>query len=274
MPDAETGLIPIGRFSALCRISVVTLRHYAEVGVLTPAWVDPGSGYRYYRPAQVQQATTIRLLRELDLGLERIADLLAAGPTEATAALREQVEALEQRSLDQRRVAAYLIMRLTQQEDVMEITVQTRTEPQQVALMRSRTVTIGDLHSFLGSAFSELETEAAARGLTVVPGAAFARFHGRVDEEHSDTVDACVVVAAEPGAPGTVTLPQALVATAHLYGEQAAYPALLGAYDAVARWAGEHGHELVEPAREVYRELVAHGDARDHFEIVWPLSES
>ena len=155
----------------------------------------------------------------------------------------------------------------------MDVTVQTRTEPRQVVLMRSRTLGIGELHSFLGSAFAELEAEAADRGLPVVPGAAFARFHGRVDEEHSDTVDACVVVGADPGHPGTVTLPQVLVATAHLYDEQAAYPALLAAYDAVARWAGEHGHELVEPAREVYRELVAHGDARDHFEIVWPLSE-
>ncbi len=44
MAQDEVGLVPIGRFSALSGVTVVTLRHYADVGVLVPAWIDPGSG--------------------------------------------------------------------------------------------------------------------------------------------------------------------------------------------------------------------------------------
>ncbi|GIE82066.1 hypothetical protein Aph02nite_80160 [Actinoplanes philippinensis] len=42
-------LIPIGRFSRMSRLSIKALRFYAEQGLIVPAWVDPSSGYRYYR---------------------------------------------------------------------------------------------------------------------------------------------------------------------------------------------------------------------------------
>jgi hypothetical protein len=49
-------LVPIGRFSAICRLSQKALRLYDEMGLLRPAWVDPDSGYRYYALAQAIEA--------------------------------------------------------------------------------------------------------------------------------------------------------------------------------------------------------------------------
>ena len=43
-------LLPIGQFAAASQLSHKALRLYAERGLLPPAWVDPDSGYRYYRP--------------------------------------------------------------------------------------------------------------------------------------------------------------------------------------------------------------------------------
>ncbi|WP_408612376.1 MerR family DNA-binding transcriptional regulator [Glycomyces niveus] len=43
------------------------LRHYDEVGLLLPAPVDPGTGYRRYRLDQAPQATLIRHLRSVDV---------------------------------------------------------------------------------------------------------------------------------------------------------------------------------------------------------------
>jgi len=40
------GLVPIGRFSKMTRLSVKALRLYDENGLLPPAHVDPSSGYR------------------------------------------------------------------------------------------------------------------------------------------------------------------------------------------------------------------------------------
>jgi MerR HTH family regulatory protein len=68
-------LLPIGRFAKATRLSVKALRHYDELGLLRPAFVDPSSGYRYYRPAQANQAEAIRVLRSVDMPLEEIAAL-------------------------------------------------------------------------------------------------------------------------------------------------------------------------------------------------------
>jgi DNA-binding transcriptional MerR regulator len=51
------------------------LRHYDEIGLLLPAWVE-ANGYRYYDYEQLARLQQILLLRELDLGLEAIAGIL------------------------------------------------------------------------------------------------------------------------------------------------------------------------------------------------------
>jgi DNA-binding transcriptional MerR regulator len=272
MDDTETGLLPIGRFASLCGLSVVTLRHYAEVGVLRPAWTDDDSGYRYYRPSQVHTASTIKLLRALQLSLPQVAELLQAPRPAARSAVEAHLAQLERQHLDRTRTAAYVLSRLIPEEPLMTFPVRTQPEPARVVLMRSKHVMIAELGPFLEAAFAELSAQAAEQGLHVEPGAAFTRFHDPVDEEHTGTVDACLTVVAAEGAPGTTTLPPALAAATDVYDDDATYPRLLSAYDAVARWAGEHGHDLVEPAREYYRARRLQGDAQDHIEIVWPVS--
>lgn len=44
--------IKIGAFSKLCRVTVKTLRHYEELGLLIPAEIDEWTGYRYYEVSQ------------------------------------------------------------------------------------------------------------------------------------------------------------------------------------------------------------------------------
>ena len=38
----------IGEFSRIARVSMRLLRYYDEIGLLRPAKVDPGTGYRGY----------------------------------------------------------------------------------------------------------------------------------------------------------------------------------------------------------------------------------
>lgn len=78
MDVPETDLLPIGRFSRLTGLTVKALRHYDEVGLLPPAAVDPGSGYRLYSPAQFARGEAIRRLRRLELPLDEVAALLDA----------------------------------------------------------------------------------------------------------------------------------------------------------------------------------------------------
>ncbi|MGW0701120.1 MerR family transcriptional regulator [Streptomyces sp. NPDC002867] len=90
-------LLTIGRFARLCRLSVKQLRHYDEMGLLAPARVDAGSGYRYYAPEQARDALTIALLREMDLPLAVIAQVLAAEPESRAQILRAERDRLAER---------------------------------------------------------------------------------------------------------------------------------------------------------------------------------
>jgi len=66
----------IGEFARFTRVSVKMLRHYDEIGLLPPAHVDRGTGYRYYNVAQLPRLNRIILLRDLGFGLDEISGLV------------------------------------------------------------------------------------------------------------------------------------------------------------------------------------------------------
>lgn len=70
------GLFSIGEVSKLFHISVSSLRHYENVGLLHPEYISPDSGYRYYGTEQFEVLNTIRYLRALDMPLAEIEDFL------------------------------------------------------------------------------------------------------------------------------------------------------------------------------------------------------
>ncbi len=80
---ADTGLMSIGVFAGLAGLTVSALRFYDDAGVLRPEYVDPTTGYRFYRDAQVRPASQLRQLREIGMSLAEIATFFRADPTEA-----------------------------------------------------------------------------------------------------------------------------------------------------------------------------------------------
>jgi DNA-binding transcriptional MerR regulator len=85
----------IGRFARRAGLSIGALRHYAELGLLVPARVDPDTGYRYYETGQIEPARLIAALRDLDVPLARIRAMLEATPTERRRRLAVHRTALE-----------------------------------------------------------------------------------------------------------------------------------------------------------------------------------
>lgn len=66
----------IGEFSHIAQVSGRLLRYYEEIGLLSPAYSDPQTGYRYYSAEQLPRLNRILVLKELGLGLDQIAQLL------------------------------------------------------------------------------------------------------------------------------------------------------------------------------------------------------
>jgi MerR HTH family regulatory protein len=73
-------MFSIGEFARLGTVSVRTLRHYDEIGLLRPARVDPDTGYRGYWADQLGQLNRIVALKDLGLSLNQVR-LLMAGIT-------------------------------------------------------------------------------------------------------------------------------------------------------------------------------------------------
>jgi DNA-binding transcriptional MerR regulator len=69
-------MFSIGEFSTITGLSIKTLRYYHELGLLTPAYVDQQSGYRYYDHSRVEKARIILRLRALEFSLQDIGEIL------------------------------------------------------------------------------------------------------------------------------------------------------------------------------------------------------
>lgn len=67
----------IGDFSKIAQVSGRLLRYYDEIGLLSPEFTDPQTGYRFYSARQLPRLNRILVLKELGLSLEQVAHLLA-----------------------------------------------------------------------------------------------------------------------------------------------------------------------------------------------------
>lgn len=65
-------MIKIGLFSQLAQVSIRTLRHYADLGLLKPEFIDPKTNYRYYTLEQLPRLTRILAFKDMGLSLEQI----------------------------------------------------------------------------------------------------------------------------------------------------------------------------------------------------------
>ena len=86
--------LKIGEFSQLMQVTVKTLRHYEQKGLLAPDEVDEWTGYRYYSIDQMQQLKGIRDLQRLGFSLDEIKDLFDDGSHTPT--IRQMTEKIRE----------------------------------------------------------------------------------------------------------------------------------------------------------------------------------
>lgn len=87
---------PIGELARLSGLTPKALRHYDQLGLLTPVAFS-AQGYRLYSQEQLGRARRISRLRELDLPLETVRELLVVDDSVARARLVEHRRRLQAR---------------------------------------------------------------------------------------------------------------------------------------------------------------------------------
>ncbi|MCK6585417.1 MAG: helix-turn-helix domain-containing protein [Anaerolineales bacterium] len=107
-------MLKIGEFSRLSQVTIKTLHHYDELGLLKPAQIDPITNYRFYTVEQLPRIHRIVALKEMGLSLEQIGILLEKElPTEEMRGmLRMQQAQIQQQVNEAQRQLAMVEFRL------------------------------------------------------------------------------------------------------------------------------------------------------------------
>ncbi|MEA4944409.1 MAG: GyrI-like domain-containing protein [Propionicimonas sp.] len=245
-------LIPIGRFSRVSRLSIKALRHYDDAGLLTPAWVDPSSGYRYYSYAQANRAEAIRMLRSLDMPLDEIRTVLEAPDHLTAARVYERHGRRLQEQLDRHtRMLSFLRRLVTQEVDPMSYDITLKQLPAQHTAVLRQQVTAATIGPSVGQGFATIAAAIERCGAGFA-GPPFLIMTEPVDAESAGEIELGFPVASPFPSDGQVLgqeEPARMVAaTVH----QGPYDEAGPAYAAVEAWIQEHGHAGAGAPREVY----------------------
>jgi len=85
----EPHSLTVGAVARLAGITVRTLHHYDEIGLLRPSG-RTDAGYRRYAGADLERLQRILFFRELGFGLDQIKDAMTDGAADASGHLRRQ----------------------------------------------------------------------------------------------------------------------------------------------------------------------------------------
>lgn len=109
----------IGEAAGKANISVRTLHHYDEIGLLTPTERSEG-GYRLYGRADMRRLQSILLYRELGFSLEGIRVLLDSNAFQRAESLKAQRALLRERMEETERIIQVLDAELEKNEESID----------------------------------------------------------------------------------------------------------------------------------------------------------
>jgi DNA-binding transcriptional MerR regulator/effector-binding domain-containing protein len=272
-------LIKIGDFARLSQVSVVTLRHYDEIGLLKPISVDAFTGYRYYSVAQLPRLNRILALKDLGFSLDQIEVVLASDLTldqlramlmQKRAEVEQQVEEAQGRI---RRIEARL-SQIEQENSMPDYEVVLKTVPPIRIASRKVTIPTNDqVPEYLGVAYRDVYGHISQqRGKALEP--CFAMWHQGADVLTDEVAEAAVPLEQLVPESDTVRvyeLPQTQVASVIHHGE---FENFTQAHTALLKWIEANGYRIVGAYRELY---IAHDHddmSNSATEIQYPVEKA
>lgn len=246
-------LLSLGDFSRHSRLSRKALRLYDSLELLPPALVDGSSGYRYYYPAQLERARLIARLRQLNLPLAEIRELLDTPPDIQAERLGE-LWAREQQAFLERDALAQFLMDTLRGDTAMTYDIQVRAVPAQQLLTVTRKVLAPELPGVIDEGFSLLYRHLSEGGVEPA-GAPLVIYHGEVNTDSDGPVEICWPYQGDLPTQADFTQreePAYTEAYVSLTRAQFQFPEILQAYAAVQEYAEKHGERSPLDTHEVY----------------------
>ena len=263
--------ITVGDFSRATHLSVKTLRHYHQVGLLEPAAVNPDTGYRYYSAGQIPTAQVIRRLRDLEMPVADVKAVLAAADAPTRYALiAAHLDRLEA-ELAQTKAAVDSLRSLLQPPADAPAIVH-RSVPATAAAGIRAVVDRADVLAWWQGAQGELQATVRAQGLRAAGPAGGVYDSGLFQHDRGEATVFIPVQgrARAIGRVAPVVIPAAELAIISHHGSLADVDL---SYAKLGSYAAAHEISIDGPLREYY--LRGAGDTPDQAEwrteIGWPI---
>ena len=266
--------LSIGDFSRATHMTVKTLRHYHQIGLLEPADVDPDTGYRRYSTGQIPVAQVISRLRALDMPLTEIQGVLSAPDvrdrSERIAAHLSRLE--EQLGRTQSAVASLRDILTAPQPGEIPARIELRSVSAVQAAAVTAVVDAEESAAWLQGALGELHATLTAQNVRA-SGSAGGVFADAVFTHHRGQATIFVPCAGPVKPMGRVTA-ELIPAVELAVIEHTGPPAQVDrAYGTLAAYVARHALTVSGPIREYY--LVGQRDTLDstqwRTEIGWPI---
>jgi DNA-binding transcriptional MerR regulator len=266
-----TAGLTVGDFSRITHLSVKTLRHYHQVGLLEPATVNPDTGYRYYSDGQIPTAQVIRRLRDLEMPVAEVKAVLSAPDAPARNSLiAAHLDRLEA-ELAQTRAAVDSLRNLLERPDTAPA-IEHRSVAATQAAGIGQVIEREDVLAWWQGALGELHATVRAQDLRVTgpAGGLYASElfqHGRGEASVFIPVEGSVRTI---GRVAPVAVPAAELAIITHYGSLADDDL---SYGELGGYVSTHEISIDGPMREYY--LCGLADTLDQAkwrtEIGWPI---
>jgi DNA-binding transcriptional MerR regulator len=206
------GLVSIGEFSRLSRLSPKALRLYDDLGLLVPDRVDAATGYRWYADTQLEQARVVALLRRIGVPLAQIRDMLALDPASAAERIRDYWARTEMEHAAQRELVGYLVDRLHGKKPAMyEVAV--RDIPARSLLSLMRRAHEDELMQMGREFFIHRMMRGGVARVEGIAGAPFTIYYGEVSGDSDGPVEFCWPVPGDQAAEIAAKFPDLTLRT-------------------------------------------------------------
>ncbi len=241
----------IGEFSKLGKVTVKTLHHYDDIGLLIPAYVDEFNGYRYYTANQLFELNRIVQLREIGFSLANIAALVEERDT-AELLERRRLELLAESEQVELRLAS--LDRYIDERKALAMSYETTTKTIPACTVYSYETVVPNY-----DALNEIMPTLGERVGKANPGLKCTPddycFNVYLDEEYRETdvrVEICQAVVTRGVDGDGIVFKDLPEITAACVMHPGAYSGIGAAYAHVMKWVTENGYRITGPVRESY----------------------
>ncbi len=246
-------MFKIGDFSRLSQVTVKALRHYDDIGLFKPAYIDAWNGYRYYSADQMSDLNRIIALRNLGFSLEQVA-LMKEMPIRQIREMMIKRKVQIKKQLEREQEKLLMIetrLEILEREDVImanyDVVIK-QIQSQKVIGKRSVIPNYSSIHELFAAVCDPLMT---CRVNYAGPPIAI-YYDGEYKERDVDVEIAVPVLTENEQVAGFMVKELPGIEQAACLIHHGSFENLHYAYSALMKWVDDHGYQIAGPDREIY----------------------